>query len=81
MNDDQKAGQKRVDAALERLLQAPSADLERLYCAMRYSVINGGKRVRPTLLYAACEALGGDLAEADGAAAQLSLLPVMRADP
>lgn len=74
MNDDQKAGQKRVDAALERLLQAPSADLERLYCAMRYSVINGGKRVRPTLLYAACEALGGDLAEADGAACAVELI-------
>ena len=50
----QAASQARVDAALETLLVAPRAELERLYQAMRYSVINGGKRVRPLLAYAAC---------------------------
>ncbi len=34
---------------------APSAGLARLYEAMRYSVMNGGKRVRPLLVYAACD--------------------------
>ena len=55
----QTACQARVDAALEPLFQAPSVELTRLYEAMRYSVMNGGKRVRPLLAYAACEALGG----------------------
>ena len=70
----QQRSQQRVDAALERLFQAPANDLERLYAAMRYSVINGGKRVRPLLVYAACEALDGDKADADGAACAVELI-------
>ena len=70
----QQRSQQRVDAALKRLFQAPAHDLERLYAAMRYSVINGGKRVRPLLVYAACDALGGDLAQADGAACAVELI-------
>ncbi len=70
----QQRSQQRVDAALERLFQAPASDLERLYAAMRYSVINGGKRVRPLLVYAACDSLGGDLAQADGAACAVELI-------
>ena len=50
----QQRCQARVDAALEQLFDAPSAELARLYQAMRYSVVNGGKRVRPLLVYAAC---------------------------
>ena len=41
---------------------------------MRYSVMNGGKRVRPLLVYAACEALNGDKASADGAACAVELI-------
>ena len=66
--------QKQVDAALEPLFAAPRAELERLYAAMRYSVFNGGKRVRPLLAYAACEALGGAPAQADGAACAVELI-------
>ncbi|MAB97169.1 MAG: (2E,6E)-farnesyl diphosphate synthase [Pseudomonadaceae bacterium] len=66
--------QQRVDQALEQLFQAPQADLQRLYQAMRYSVTNGGKRVRPLLVYAACEALGGDPAKANGAACAVELI-------
>jgi len=33
--------------------------LARLFDAMRYSLLNGGKRVRPLLVYAAAEASGG----------------------
>ncbi|WP_373389287.1 (2E,6E)-farnesyl diphosphate synthase [Pseudomonas alcaligenes] len=64
----------RVDAALEDLFAAPRHDLQRLYQAMRYSVVNGGKRVRPLLVYAACEALDGDLDRADGAACAVELI-------
>lgn len=45
----QAQSQTRVNAALEKLFQAPSPELNRLYEAMRYSVMNGGKRVRPLL--------------------------------
>ena len=38
----QKRCQSRVDTALEALFQAPRSELERLYQAMRYSVLNGG---------------------------------------
>ncbi|NQD94936.1 (2E,6E)-farnesyl diphosphate synthase [Pseudomonas sp. CrR25] len=66
--------QRRVDAALDRLLEPPRTELARLYQAMRYSVINGGKRVRPVLVYAACEALGGAAAHADAAACAVELI-------
>lgn len=66
--------QARVDTALETLFDAPSNELDRLYQAMRYSVTNGGKRVRPLLVYAACEALGGNLDQADGAACAVELI-------
>ncbi|HCG37891.1 MULTISPECIES: polyprenyl synthetase family protein [Stutzerimonas stutzeri subgroup] len=70
----QKSAQQRVDACLEILFTAPLPQLERLYQAMRYSVMNGGKRVRPLLVYAACEALNGDKADADGAACAVELI-------
>lgn len=48
-----------VDQALERWL--PRADIlpAKLHEAMRYSVFAGGKRLRPILVIAACEAVGG----------------------
>ncbi|CAI8937169.1 polyprenyl synthetase family protein [Pseudomonas sp. IT-P4] len=66
--------QARVNAALETLFTAPSPELARLYEAMRYSVMNGGKRVRPLLTYAACEALGGKPEQANGAACAVELI-------
>lgn len=70
----QKDCQQRVDTALHALFVPPRAELERLYQAMRYSVMNGGKRVRPLLVYASCQALRGDLAQADGAACAVELI-------
>ena len=70
----QTSSQDRVNAALERLFVAPSAELVRLYEAMRYSVMNGGKRVRPLLAYAACEALGAAAEQANGAACAVELI-------
>ena len=74
IGDYQKRCQQRVDSCLETLFIPPRPQLERLYQAMRYSVMNGGKRVRPLLVYAACEALGGDSARADGAACAVELI-------
>ncbi|GFM62515.1 polyprenyl synthetase family protein [Pseudomonas capsici] len=70
----QAQSQARVNAALEGLFEAPGPELTRLYAAMRYSVMNGGKRVRPLLAYAACEALGGVAEEANGAACAVELI-------
>ncbi|ANC01523.1 geranyl transferase [Pseudomonas putida] len=74
INSYQSACQARVDAALEPLFVAPSKELERLYAAMRYSVMNGGKRVRPLLAYAACEAFGVAPEQANGAACAVELI-------
>ena len=68
------SSQARVNAALETLFNAPLPELARLYEAMRYSVMNGGKRVRPLLAYAACEALGGQAEQASGAACAVELI-------
>ena len=48
-----------VDGALERLLPPPEGAAARLHEAMRYAVFSGGKRLRPILAIAACEAFGG----------------------
>lgn len=70
----QALSQARVNAALDSLFVAPGPELTRLYDAMRYSVMNGGKRVRPLLVYAACEALGGVVEQANGAACAVELI-------
>ncbi|MCL1963562.1 MAG: polyprenyl synthetase family protein, partial [Firmicutes bacterium] len=49
-----------LEAALARYLDASGAP-EPLLGAMRYSLLAGGKRLRPVLLLAACEMGGGDL--------------------
>lgn len=48
-----------VEAALDRWLPREEALPPKLHQAMRYSVFAGGKRLRPVLLIAACEAVGG----------------------
>ncbi len=66
--------QDRVEAALERYLEASGATPERLADAMRYSVLGGGKRVRPLLVYtagAACDVAAEGL---DGPAAAVELI-------
>ena len=50
----------RVDAALERLLPSTATAPATLHAAIRHSMFAGGKRLRPVLLLAACEACGGD---------------------
>ncbi len=47
--------QARMEAVLARLLPAPHLVPERLHQAMRYAVIEGGKRVRPLLAFGAGE--------------------------
>lgn len=54
----------RVDAALERLLPSTATPPGTLHAAIRHSIFAGGKRLRPVLLLAACEACGGDAEQA-----------------
>ena len=49
-----------IDNALDQLLPQPHGPSSKVIEAMRYSVSAGGKRVRPILLMAACDAVGGD---------------------
>jgi farnesyl diphosphate synthase len=44
-----------IDQRLDRLLEVPSDPRARLYQAMRYASIGGGKRMRPLLVVAACD--------------------------
>lgn len=50
-----------VEEALSRYLPT-GGNPPQIYEAVRYSVFNGGKRIRPILCLAAAEAVGGDLA-------------------
>ncbi len=54
----------RVERALDSFLPKPSQNLAQIHEAMRYSVLNGGKRIRPLLCLAVCEMLGGNEKEA-----------------
>lgn len=53
-----QACQQRVARALQHSLPLATEPAARLKSAMAYSVQNGGKRVRATLVYASAEALG-----------------------
>ena len=46
-------------------------------CAHRYSLLAGGKRVRPCLCLAACEAVGGSVAAAMPTACAMEMLHTM----
>ena len=52
------AYQKRVNAALDKYLPADDPPEHNLAAAIRYSVMGGGKRIRPAMVYAAGEAIG-----------------------
>ena len=49
-----------INSSLDQFLPEESSFPEIIYKAMRYSVLNGGKRIRPILSLAGCEAVGGD---------------------
>src|SRR5687768_1655941 len=55
-----KSQKERVDAALDLLLPSAAEPPGTLHAAIRHSMFAGGKRLRPILLLAACEACGGD---------------------
>jgi farnesyl diphosphate synthase len=64
----------RVEDALARTLPGPQYAPARLHQAMRYAALDGGKRMRPLLTFAAGELVGADPARLDIAACAVELI-------
>jgi geranylgeranyl diphosphate synthase type II len=69
-----KARAAAVDAALDRHLPPESSRPEQLHKAMRYSVFAGGKRLRPVLVIAGAEAVGGRMDDVMPTACAMELI-------
>jgi farnesyl diphosphate synthase len=70
------AWRERMEGALAARLPKPDIIPARLHEAMRYSVLGGGKRVRPMLLFATARTLGLTEASVEGAACAIELIHV-----
>ena len=69
-----KRRQRLVDGALERWVPGEHEFPPNVHQAMRYSLFAGGKRLRPILVLAAAEAVGGRIADALPLACSLELI-------
>jgi farnesyl diphosphate synthase len=78
MSFDQRIAfyQQRIEKVLDRSLQLPDCGTDRLREGMRYSVLGGGKRLRPVLVYVTGESLDVPLEKLDSAAAAVELIHV-----
>jgi geranylgeranyl diphosphate synthase, type II len=63
-----------IERALAGAVADPAGPDDRLYEAMRYSLLAGGKRLRPILALAACEAVGGAAEAAMGLACAVEMI-------
>ena len=66
---------KLVEGELDR--STPQMYPDRVFESMRYSLLGGGKRIRPMLCLAACELVGGAAATALPTAASLEMIHTM----
>lgn len=66
--------QQRVDQALEQLIDNTSNIADELHQAMHYSIFNGGKRIRPLLVYLTGEALDIPAQYQDASACAVELI-------
>lgn len=66
--------QARVETELAARLPSVDTHPTRLHEALRYSVLNGGKRVRPALVYATAKSLGLAETLVDGAACAVEFI-------
>lgn len=71
-----RSHQVRIENSLQTLLPPATVAPERLHDAMRYSVLGGGKRVRPLLAFAAGELSAADVERVTIAAAAVELIHV-----
>lgn len=65
---------ERADRALAKWLPAESLNPARLHAAMRYAALDGGKRIRPLLVYAAGRACGVETERLDAPAVAVELI-------
>lgn len=65
---------QRTEATLHNALPDPTRAPQRLHAAMRHAVLNGGKRMRPLLVYATGTVLGASDDALDAAAAAVELI-------
>jgi len=65
---------KYIDKVLDEILLDSNIEPGVIHEAMRYSVFAGGKRLRPILCLAACEAVGGSLEAVSKVACALELI-------
>jgi geranylgeranyl diphosphate synthase type II len=63
-----------IESALDRYLPGATTLPMVLHEAMRYSVFAGGKRIRPILMLAACEAVGGEIKNVLPAACAIEMI-------
>ena len=71
---DFAAWRSRVEAALDHALPFSDVAPRRLHAAMRHAVLNGGKRMRPMLVYASGIAMGAREDTLDAAAVAVELV-------
>jgi len=69
-----QAWQQRVEQAIEHRLPKQTTTPENLHKAMRYAVLNGGKRIRPFLVYAAGQAVESSAQALDITASAVELM-------
>ena len=69
-----KRRQTLVNQALSRLLPVAGQGPGKIHRAMRYSVLGDGKRIRPILTLAACEAVGAPASRSLDAACALEMI-------
>jgi geranylgeranyl pyrophosphate synthase len=65
---------ERLENVLDRRLRPETAPTHKLAESMRYSLLGGGKRLRPQLVYASAEALDLDPTQLDAAACAVEMI-------
>ena len=69
-----EAFQQRIERTLDHELRGENPPTSRLYEAMRYSVLGGGKRLRPVLVYLTGQVFETPLPRLDAPAAAVELI-------
>jgi len=73
--------QARIEKALQHWLPTANVNPALLHEVMRYSSLDGGKRIRPLLVYLTGQMLDIAPSVLDGPACALELIHVLFADP
>lgn len=66
--------QAHIESVLQRCLLSAEQEPQNLHAAIRYAVLNHGKRIRPLMVYASGLAFGAATKELDAAAAAIELV-------